>query len=83
MTTSTLARRLCSTNIVCALALLAPAACDAPEDESHCVCDALVSRQCLARELSGEDVAQMVLFLASDASAACTAQDFIVDGGMI
>ena len=45
--------------------------------------DALVAQQCLSRELSGEDVAQMAMFLASDASAACTAQDFIVDGGMI
>lgn len=45
--------------------------------------DAVVAQQCLNRELSGEDVAQMALFLASDASAACTAQDFIVDGGMI
>ncbi len=45
--------------------------------------DEVVARQCLKRELGGEDVAQMVLFLASDASAACTAQDFIVDGGMI
>ena len=45
--------------------------------------DAVVARQCLWRELSGRDVAEMALFLASDASAACTAQDFIVDGGMI
>lgn len=45
--------------------------------------DAVVSQQCLRRELCGNDVAQMALFLASDASAACTAQDFIVDGGMI
>lgn len=45
--------------------------------------DAVVAKQCLARELSGRDVAEMALFLASDASAACTAQDFIVDGGMI
>lgn len=45
--------------------------------------DAVVAQQCLNRELSGEDVAQMALYLASDASAACTAQDFIVDGGMI
>lgn len=45
--------------------------------------DAVVSRQCLWRELSGRDVAEMALFLASDVSAACTAQDFIVDGGMI
>lgn len=45
--------------------------------------DAVVAGQCIARELCGRDVAEMVLFLASDVSAACTAQDFIVDGGMI
>ena len=45
--------------------------------------DAVVERQCLRRELCGRDVAEMVLFLASDVSAACTAQDFIVDGGMV
>lgn len=45
--------------------------------------DAVVSQQCLKRELCGRDVAEMALFLASDVSAACTAQDFIVDGGMI
>lgn len=45
--------------------------------------DAVVSKQCLQRELCGRDVAEMVLFLASDVSAACTAQNFIVDGGMI
>lgn len=45
--------------------------------------DGMVAQQCLKRELSGSDVAQMALFLASDVSAACTAQDFIVDGGIL
>ena len=45
--------------------------------------DVLVDQQCLKRELCGQDVAQMALFLASDASSACTAQDFIVDGGIL
>ncbi|MEM1345985.1 MAG: SDR family oxidoreductase [Pseudomonadota bacterium] len=45
--------------------------------------DAMVTRQCLARELCGADVAQMALYLASDVSLACTAQDFIVDGGIL
>lgn len=45
--------------------------------------DAIVSKQCLRRELAGRDIANMALFLASDASAACTAQDFIVDGGIL
>lgn len=37
--------------------------------------------QCLPGRLQTEDVAQMALFLASDASRMCTAQDFIVDAG--
>ena len=45
--------------------------------------DVMVDQQCLKRELCGQDVAQMALFLASDASSACTAQDFIVDGGIL
>ncbi|MGD1923775.1 MAG: SDR family NAD(P)-dependent oxidoreductase [Paracoccaceae bacterium] len=45
--------------------------------------DRMVSQQCLKRELDGRDVAQMALFLASDVSSACTAQDFIVDGGIL
>jgi NAD(P)-dependent dehydrogenase (short-subunit alcohol dehydrogenase family) len=45
--------------------------------------DAVVAQQCLKLELTGAHVAAMALFLASDASAACTAQDFIVDGGMV
>ncbi|MEM7270091.1 MAG: SDR family oxidoreductase, partial [Pseudomonadota bacterium] len=45
--------------------------------------DGLVGKQCLPRELCGRDIAEMALFLASDVSLACTAQDFIVDGGMI
>lgn len=45
--------------------------------------EGMLARQCLKRELAGRDVAEMALFLASDVSAACTAQDFIVDGGLI
>ena len=45
--------------------------------------DVMVDQQCLKRELCGSDVAQMALFLASDVSAGCTAQDFIVDGGIL
>jgi len=51
--------------------------------EGQSAIDRVVADQCLQRELCGRDVAEMVLFLASDVSAACTAQDFIVDGGMI
>ena len=45
--------------------------------------DAVVAEQCVSRELCGRDVAEMALFLASDVSAACTAQNFIVDGGTV
>jgi NAD(P)-dependent dehydrogenase (short-subunit alcohol dehydrogenase family) len=39
--------------------------------------------QCLPSRVMPEDIADMVLFLASDASAKCTAQDFTVDGGWV
>jgi NAD(P)-dependent dehydrogenase (short-subunit alcohol dehydrogenase family) len=41
------------------------------------------SSQCLKDRLMPEDVAAMVLFLASDDSKMCTAQNYIVDGGWI
>jgi len=37
--------------------------------------------QCLPQLLMPEHIARMALFLASDDSAMCTAQDFVVDGG--
>lgn len=37
--------------------------------------------QCINQPLMPEHIASMVLFLAADDSAMCTAQDFIVDGG--
>jgi D-xylose 1-dehydrogenase len=43
----------------------------------------LLSEQCLPDFLQGEDVARMVLFLASDDGAMCSAQEFIVDAGWI
>lgn len=39
--------------------------------------------QCLPDRLVPDDIAQMVLFLAADDSRACTAQEFIVDGGAV
>ena len=42
---------------------------------------AILSRQCLKRVMVEEDVAEMVLFLASGASRGCTGQEFKVDGG--
>lgn len=38
-------------------------------------------RQCLKRQLTPEDVARVVVFLASDEAGACTSQSFVVDGG--
>lgn len=43
----------------------------------------LAERQCLPDKLQPDDLARMVLFLASDESAMCTSQNFIVDGGWL
>lgn len=37
--------------------------------------------QCLKHRLMPDDIARMVLFLASDDASMCTAQEYIVDGG--
>ena len=42
----------------------------------------LLDQQCLKRQLIPEDVANMVLYLASDISSGCTKQNFIVDAGI-
>jgi NAD(P)-dependent dehydrogenase (short-subunit alcohol dehydrogenase family) len=42
-----------------------------------------IARQCLKRSLVAEDMVGPCLFLASEASAAMTAQTLIVDGGML
>lgn len=42
----------------------------------------LRENQCLPDLLQGEDIARMVLFLASDDAFMCTAQEFKVDGGI-
>jgi D-xylose 1-dehydrogenase len=39
--------------------------------------------QCLPARVLPEDIADMTLFLGSDASSKCTAQDFTVDGGWV
>ncbi|MED5618001.1 SDR family NAD(P)-dependent oxidoreductase [Ideonella sp. BN130291] len=44
---------------------------------------ALRAAQCLPDLLQGEDIARMVLFLASDDAAMCSAQEFKVDAGWI
>ena len=43
----------------------------------------LMTRQCLKRKLVPDDIARVVLFLASDASSAMTNQSYIVDGGWV
>lgn len=44
--------------------------------------EAMVNRQILRKVLLGEDIARMVLFLASDDSRMITKQSFIVDAGL-
>lgn len=44
---------------------------------------AMLEGQCLKRRLLPDEVARVALFLASDDASACTAQQFIVDGGWI
>lgn len=43
----------------------------------------LMRRQCLKRKLYPDDIARVVLFMASDESAAMTNQSYIVDGGWV
>lgn len=43
----------------------------------------IMSNQSLKRELLSEDVARLVLFLASDESSMITGQNFVIDGGWI
>jgi len=43
----------------------------------------LMEAQCLKRELNGEDIARVVLFLSSDEAGAITSQHYVVDGGRL
>lgn len=43
----------------------------------------IMQRQSIKRELLPEDVARLVLFLASDESSAITGQNFVIDGGWV
>jgi len=47
-----------------------------PEAEAE-----LHARQCLKRGLEPREIAEFVVFLASDAASACTNQHYVVDGG--
>ncbi len=43
----------------------------------------LLERQCLKRELVPDEIARVVLFLASEEASACTNQHYVVDGGWV
>ncbi len=43
----------------------------------------ILARQCLKRKLEPLEVANLILFLASEAASACTSQQYIVDGGWV
>jgi len=45
--------------------------------------DDIARGQCINQPLMPDHIAAMALFLASDDSAMCTAQDFVVDGGWV
>jgi NAD(P)-dependent dehydrogenase (short-subunit alcohol dehydrogenase family) len=49
-------------------------------DDSHA---RLMESQCLKRDLDGDDVARVVLFLASDEAGAITSQHYVVDAGRL
>ena len=42
-----------------------------------------LEKQCIKRMLMPEDIAKAVLFFASDQSSGCTAQSYVVDGGVV
>ena len=43
----------------------------------------LMQRQCLKRQLVPDEIARVVLFLASEEASACTNQHYVVDGGWV
>jgi NAD(P)-dependent dehydrogenase (short-subunit alcohol dehydrogenase family) len=49
-----------------------------PEGEAE-----LMNRQCLKRKLMPDELARFTVFLASEEASACTAQQYVVDGGWV
>jgi D-xylose 1-dehydrogenase len=49
-----------------------------PEGEAR-----LLNSQCLKRKLYPDDISRVVVFLASEEAAACTNQQYVVDGGWV
>jgi NAD(P)-dependent dehydrogenase (short-subunit alcohol dehydrogenase family) len=43
----------------------------------------VIKRQCIKRMLEPDDIAKVVLFFASEQSAGCTSQNYVVDGGVV
>jgi D-xylose 1-dehydrogenase len=43
----------------------------------------LMKNQCLKRKLVPDEIAKVVVFLASDEASACTSQHYVVDGGRV
>jgi len=43
----------------------------------------LMDQQCLKRDLDGDDIARIVMFLCSDDAGAITSQHYVVDGGRL
>ena len=42
-----------------------------------------LERQCIKRMLIPEDISKAVLFFASEQSSGCTAQNYVIDGGIV
>ena len=42
-----------------------------------------LERQCIKRMLMPEDISKPVLFFSSEQSAGCTAQNYVIDGGIV
>ncbi len=42
-----------------------------------------IERQCIKRMLKPDDISKVVLFFASDQSSGCTAQNYVVDAGIV